>query len=993
MGSSECGVDGNGRGRTSELRIPSSALDHGVRTGDDMRALADLVATHEDWLMHRALQYAKERGYAQYTSTLAEAWRIAIAGLSESLLAALDHYEQAPELGPDDDYAGDPIAYFGVVEAQRHRARGVTLGMFLGLMKYYRQSYVDLVLQAGLEPEDEERFRLFINRFFDRVEVGFCVEWAALGENEKTEELQSTNRAITNEKNRYLTIFESLQDPVVLLDRENRVENANHAAAEMFESLAVPGAGYYGQTPAEQVVSWLADELATLCAHDAPELSVGKELEAADGARHFDVKLKRLLDVSERLVGTVVMLSDVTEREQMERWLLQANDQLEDRVAARTAELVKAAEDLRMEVVQRKRAEESVRSITRQIEFVLGATKTGLDIIDSDFGIRYIDAEWQKAHGDPAGRKCHEYFMGRREPCPECGVVQARETGVPAVTERLLVKDGHRPVQVTTIPFQTDGGERLFAQVKADITERKRAEQERQALLRLHESTADTMPSSLLVLDAGLTVLMANRRYLAARGIEAADVVGKNIAKVFPASLLSKHSLLERMQAIAENGGQEELLGVMHRSGDHGEKYLNIHVCGIRSPGQRTGEPRVLLVIDDVTQRTVLEQQMHQRAKLESVGTLAGGVAHDFNNLLTGIMGYEQLARGRIGADHPASRYVGQIRGLADRAAGLTRQLLAFSRKQPLEPIVLNINELIEGTTKMLRRLIGEDLELEFTPGEALGNVRADPGQLEQVLMNLAVNARDAMPTGGKLTVETADVTLDHEYVARRFGVLAGPYVMLAVSDTGCGMDPATRERIFEPFFTTKEVGKGTGLGLSTVYGIVKQHGGNIWVYSEPGQGTTFKIYLPRVDAKEDRRTVAAKKPSAPRGADTILVAEDDRAVRSLMEEALRDLGYTVISAGSPVEAEQMFAQHNTEVELLLTDVIMPEQSGRELYERLAAACPSLKVLYTSGYTDNAIVHHGVLDPGTPFIPKPFDVDALARKVREVLDGEGTDER
>ena len=390
----------------------------------------------------------------------------------------------------------------------------------------------------------------------------------------------------------------------------------------------------------------------------------------------------------------------------------------------------------------------------------------------------------------------------------------------------------------------------------------------------------------------------------------------------------------------------------------------------------------------DITGRKNLEEQLRQAAKMEAVGQLAGGVAHDFSNLLTGISGFAQLVLEQAGHDSAFKPDLIQIRELADHAASLTRQLLTFSRRQPIEPVVLNINALVENTSKMLRRLIGEDIDLEFIAAPDLGNVRADPDQIEQVLVNLAVNARDAMPRGGKLTIETVNVTLDREYANGRVEVTPGPCVMLAISDTGCGMDEATRQRIFEPFFTTKESGRGTGLGLSIAYGVVKQHGGSLWVYSEPGKGTTFKIYLPRVngDAKHCPRAGERNAATLP-GSETILVAEDEEVVRAIVHRALQTLGYTALSAASPVEAEEIFAQREGDVALLLADVVMPVMNGCELYERLAAARPDLKVLYMSGYTENAVVRNGVLEPGTPYLQKPFTPDALAWKVREVLDG------
>ena len=378
------------------------------------------------------------------------------------------------------------------------------------------------------------------------------------------------------------------------------------------------------------------------------------------------------------------------------------------------------------------------------------------------------------------------------------------------------------------------------------------------------------------------------------------------------------------------------------------------------------------------------EAQLRQAQKLEAIGQLAGGIAHDFNNLLTVQMGYCDLLERGLRKEDPLAKNLAQIKGCAERAAALTRQLLAFSRKQVLQPEVLDLNAVVDNIEALLARLIGEDIDLMTSLAGGLGRVKADPGQIEQVIMNLAVNARDAMPQGGRLTLETAGVVLDEEYVRHHVGAAAGPHVMLAVADTGCGMDAATQRRLFEPFFTTKGAGKGTGLGLATVYGIVKQSGGNIWVYSEPGVGTTFKIYLPRVEAEPTPRP-ARETEVVPGEGQRVLMVEDDPALRELFAQMIETLGYRVTVAANGGEALLAVEEQGLRPHLLITDVVMPGMGGRVLAERLGRIQPGLKVLYTSGYTDDAIVHHGVLDPRTPFLQKPFTMADLAAKIRAVL--------
>jgi signal transduction histidine kinase len=380
------------------------------------------------------------------------------------------------------------------------------------------------------------------------------------------------------------------------------------------------------------------------------------------------------------------------------------------------------------------------------------------------------------------------------------------------------------------------------------------------------------------------------------------------------------------------------------------------------------------------------KDQLAQAQKMEAVGLLAGGVAHDFNNLLMVITGRSELLLLRLGPEDAVRQDLELIKSTGQRAADLTRQLLAFSRKQVLQPKVLNLNGIVQGLAPMLERLIGEDIELHAALDPALGSVKADPGQIEQVIMNLAVNARDAMPDGGQLTIETSNVELDAACASHRVGARPGPHVMLAVTDTGYGMDENTRARIFEPFFTTKEVGKGTGLGLSTVHGIVNQSGGTIWVYSEPGRGTTFKIYLPRTT--DDVNGLGCGRAVTPPalGSETILLVEDEKGVRDLVRDVLQARGYTVLEAGHGIEALAVARRHNGPIDLLLTDVVMPRMGGPELAECLVALRPGLKILYMSGYTERTVVHHRVLNSDAPYLQKPVTVDAITRRVREALD-------
>jgi two-component system, cell cycle sensor histidine kinase and response regulator CckA len=425
------------------------------------------------------------------------------------------------------------------------------------------------------------------------------------------------------------------------------------------------------------------------------------------------------------------------------------------------------------------------------------------------------------------------------------------------------------------------------------------------------------------------------------------------------------------------------------RFGNRFPVEISSHLFSLR------GLPTVLSMVRDLgerhraqEERLRLEGQLQQAQRLEAIGRLAGGIAHDFDNLMTIVRGYSELLLAEPGPSHAARMGIEEIRAAADRAAELTRQLLTFSRKHIVEPRTLNLNHVVKDMETMIGRLIGEDIALRLHLHPELQLVRVDPAQIEQVIMNLCVNARDAMPQGGELTVATANVDLDDDYTSRKTGVRAGSYVMLSIADTGMGMDEATMSRIFEPFFTTKERDKGTGLGLATSYGIVKKAEGNIWVYSEPGKGSVFKVYLPaRSSGHPEEASVALREAPLAGGSETILVVEDDIKVRRLLERLLGGLGYTTVATSDPREAIDIMESHSEPIHLLLTDVILPTMSGRVLADRLVRSHPDLRVVFVSGYTDNVIADHGVLEPGVAFLEKPFTREDLGRKVRAALDG------
>ncbi len=479
--------------------------------------------------------------------------------------------------------------------------------------------------------------------------------------------------------------------------------------------------------------------------------------------------------------------------------------------------------------------------------------------------------------------------------------------------------------------------------------------------------------------DAEGVITFVNPEFTRLYGYTEAEVLGNTTPRILKSGSQPPEKYTEFWQTLlAKRVARGQ---VVNKTKDG--RLLTVH-SSVSPILDQTGNTMGFLAIQrDITEHQRLEQQFIQAQKMEAVGRLAAGVAHDFNNLLTIINGHSALMLRRLPSDNPSRESFAEIKDAGERAAGLTRQLLAFSRQQVRTSAVLDLNTVVSNSLKMLRRLIGEDIELTFNPAPNVSNVCSDPGQIEQVLMNLAVNSRDAMPEGGKLTIETSNFKVDEGYTAAHYSIPPGSYVMLAVSDTGCGMDAATQAKIFDPFFTTKEPGKGTGLGLATVYGIVKQNGGYVWVYSELGQGTTFKIYLPAVLGKEE---ATERHQDNAGGSETVLLVEDEAKVRSLARIMLESEGYTVLEAPGSTEALRMASQHKGAIHMLLTDVVMPVMSGRELAERLAKMHPQMKILYMSGYTDDTVLRHGVLESGVAFLQKPFAPEVLVRKVREVLD-------
>jgi PAS domain S-box-containing protein len=662
-----------------------------------------------------------------------------------------------------------------------------------------------------------------------------------------------------------------------------------------------------------------------------------------------------------------------------------------------TGENLMACED----ITERKHAEVALEESEEKFRAMTVTAADAITVMDNQGCITYWNPSAEKMFGfspqEVTGKELHLFLAPKRyHEAYKKGFSKFMTTGQgPAINNTLefiaIRKDGTEfPMEVSTSAFRLKGQWHAVGIIR-DITERKRVEEAlKKSEERLQELFNDA-PVGYFEYDVDGRLTDVNRTELEMLGYSREEMIGQPAWKFVNEEEIAHRQVLKKLAGISPPARGIERT-YRRKNGttfptlieDRLLKDSEGKIIGIRS------------TIQDITdlkraekEMIVLEEQLRQSQKMEAIGQLAGGIAHDFNNLLTVMKGYSQLSLLDLTENDPLWGNIQEIQKATQRAADLTRQLLAFSRRQILDLKVLDLNTLLRDLNKMLRRIIGEDIELVTLLAEDLGRVRIDPGQFEQMILNLAVNARDAMPSGGKLTIETANIALDEEYAHAHISVQPGSYVQLSISDTGVGIPLDIKEKVFEPFFTTKEKGRGTGLGLSTVYGIVKQCEGNIWVYSEPGHGTTFKVYLPRVEEELDTALKTEETDSLPSGKETVLLVEDDPLVRDLAHRLLTQQGYMVYQASNGEEGLRVAQNHAGEkIHLLLTDVVMPQMGGKELAEKLKLSRPDIEVLYTSGYTDNAIVHHGVLESGTHFLQKPFSHRTLSHKVREVLDRE-----
>jgi len=665
-------------------------------------------------------------------------------------------------------------------------------------------------------------------------------------------------------------------------------------------------------------------------------------------------------------------------------------DQLELRVKQRTAELLEANSRLTEEMAERRRAEEAGLLEKRKFQSLADNTPLGIVMMRQDGAFQYInpkfvelfgyepeevpmEGRWlRNAYPDDAYRK--QVIGAWFEDMERFPIGESRPR-----TYTVKCKDGSDKI-IHFRSVQLPTGEHIVA--CEDITVSYQSEEELRRSEKKYRTILETIADGYHEVDLAGNLTLVNDSLCEIVGASREELIGRNYRDfvVVPDAA----EVYSRYNEVYQTGQPNQGFSFEIVRKDGKRLHVSASVALIRD---EAGNPAGFRgIFRDITEQRRLAEKLTHATKMEAIGTLAGGVAHDFNNLLTAVQGYADILRRQMPSDSPFIEKLTQIGRAAERAAGLTRQLLAFGRKQVLNVSALNLNDVIADLEEMLRRLIGEDIELNTVLTPSLGTVKADAGQIEQILMNLVVNARDAMPKGGKLTIETANVVLDRQYTEKVPDLEPGPYIMFAVSDSGAGMDEQTRSRIFDPFFTTKDKGVGTGLGLSTVYGIVKQHRGHIAVYTELRRGSTFKVYLPLEEAESVEQLMKPRPEAHSAGTETVLVVEDEKIVRDLVSEALTMLGYSVLPASDPDEAVALSANHTGPIHLLVTDVVLPKMDGKSLCSYLSLTRPEMKVLYISGYTENFIVHRGVLDQGVHFMQKPFTIDDLAARVREVLD-------
>jgi PAS domain S-box-containing protein len=818
----------------------------------------------------------------------------------------------------------------------------------------------------------EKRSRTFAVTCKDGMEkiINFIPVQLETGENlmtcEDITESKRTEEALRKSQHLLESTYISLRDAVFIIDAKTvEIIECNPAASEIF--------GYTRNELLDRATTFLHVTEASL-------EEFRKNLYAAVETKGFlsqlEFKMKRKDGTVFPTENAVVPLKD--EQDKLMGWVSVVRD-----------------------ITDRKRAEEALRESEERYRTILENIEDGYYETDLPGNLTFFNDSLCRTLGyskdEMIGMSNKQYTDEENRKKLFAAFNEVYRTGEPTkgFDWQVFTKDGAKLFGEVSVSLIKDskGQPTGFRGIARDITERKRAEEALRTEKQRFEILLENAPFGVIMIDKEGNFKYVNSKFIELFGYDFNDIPNGRewFRKAYPDPEY-RHDVIETWINDSNISEPEEKIPRIFTvtCKDRTKKIIRFITVQLEGGEYLMSSEDITLIQRAEEEKAALAEQLRQSQKMEAIGRLAGGIAHDFNNLLTVIRGYSQLSLLELKADDKLRENIEEVQRATQRATDLTRQLLAFGRRQIMEMKILDLNALLKDLDKMLRRVIGEDIELTYLLANDIGKVKIDPGQIEQVILNLAVNARDAMPSGGKLTIETSNAELDEAYAHTHIGSKPGRYVMLSVSDTGVGMTPEIRERAFDPFFTTKEKGKGTGLGLSTCYGIVKQSGGNIWAYSEPGRGTTFKIYLPWLEEFPKETKDKPEAAEIHKGTETILAVEDEIEVRKLVAQILKGQGYTVIEASDGEEAIKV-AQKNSgnKIHLLLTDVVMPGMSGRQLAVTLGLQHPNMKILYMSGYTDNAIVHHGVLEEGVNYIQKPFTLDALARKVREVLDQRG----
>lgn len=731
-----------------------------------MGRLCDLIENNEDWLVDRILYYARKHGYVKYSSTLEEAWRKSVAGLSRSLLAALHNNDSAPYLRPEDDYSLDPAASFVVLQAKRHRQRGVTLEMFMGLMKYYRQSYIDLIRQAGFERDYEENCRIFVLRVFDRIEIGFCTEWAKKAESGLMAELQSSNRKMANEKNKYLTAVESLPNPVFILDVDGLVDTMNCAASALFHGSCAPGAYYYNEEKGEKKIPWLADELKAFASGGYPELCVEKEFTDEKGIRHFEVRLSQMLDISGKFYGTVVILNDITERKEFQK---------------------------------------CIDSERKRFYSLLEGLPAFIYLQMPDYSICFANRYFRERFGEPGLRRCYEILQRRDRPCVSCPTFLVFSANQPQKWEWELF-DGCT-YQMHTYPFSDIDGSPMVLVLGIEITEQKRIEETLARSRNFYLSLLEEFPALIWRSGADGKCDYFNKKWLRFTCRDIEQEIGDGWAE-----LVHPEDRYQCLKTFFDAINEQKPFEMEYRLLRHDGEYRWVLNSGRPFHDLNDDFAGYIGVCFDITERREMEREMIRFERMKLVGEMAAGIGHEIRNPMTTVRGFIQLLSGRQECAEYKEWFNLMIEEL-DRANSIIKEYLSLAKNKMIDLKMLNLNNILKALSPLFAaEAMLSDKNILLMPGD-VPDFLLDENEIRQLILNLVRNGMEAMPAGRSLTIKT---------------FLEGKEVVLAVQDQGPGIEPHLLEKLGTPFFTTKDY--GTGLGLAVCYSIATRHNATIKV-------------------------------------------------------------------------------------------------------------------------------------------------------------------